>query len=52
MMMKLKVQEQNQEEEIREAFKVFDNVSWKETRRKVLKVAKGASLSRLMTKVD
>ena len=30
MMMKLKVQEQNQEEEIREAFKVFDNVSfWK-----------------------
>ena len=28
MMMKLKVQEQNQEEEIREAFKVFDNVSW------------------------
>ena len=27
MMMKLKVQDQNQEEEIREAFKVFDNVS-------------------------
>ena len=28
MMMKLKVQDQNQEEEIREAFKVFDNVSY------------------------
>ena len=27
MMMKLKVQDQNQEEDIREAFKVFDNVS-------------------------
>ena len=27
MMMKLKVQDQNQEEEIREAFKVFNNVS-------------------------
>ena len=27
MMMKIKVQDQNQEEEIREAFKVFDNVS-------------------------
>ena len=30
MMMKLKVQDQNQEEDIREAFKVFDNVSWVE----------------------
>ena len=28
MMMKIKVQDQNQEEEIREAFKVFDNVSY------------------------
>ena len=27
MMMKLKVQDQNQEEDIREAFKVFDSVS-------------------------
>ena len=27
MMMRIKVQDQNQEEEIREAFKVFDNVS-------------------------
>ena len=27
MMMKLKVQDQNQEEDIREAFTVFDNVS-------------------------
>ena len=27
MMMKMKIQDQNQEEEIREAFKVFDNVS-------------------------
>ena len=27
MMMKLKVQDQNQEEDIREAFRVFDNVS-------------------------
>ena len=27
MMMKMKVQDQNQEEDIREAFKVFDNVS-------------------------
>ena len=26
MMMKIKVQDQNQEEEIREAFRVFDNV--------------------------
>ena len=26
MIMKLKIQDQNQEEEIREAFKVFDNV--------------------------
>ena len=28
MIMKLKIQDQNQEEEIREAFKVFDNVSF------------------------